>query len=528
MNYELKISKEYPQLDVYENPIEGLWKNILANSLQKILSVENLHMSKKDIFQINKFIERFNSLFDVQSVFLALDRCIKNLDPLKKYTQTLAIVRNTNYTIINDLLEHITNTTHIKTPHTSLDIGKINNQKIFVLDKTVKEFSQNQDYLGAVGSLLCCEKLNSSIDKLAIFNEGFTLSTDERRIIQQNIEKKQTIYTNILEILLFIEKKQNPFHNLKTFEMTIDTTHDEFLKNLENSTKQVVYFLGKMTSVIAHHISISSSFEQDSEQDSEQDDNIDQKKIEIHTDPIKTFLCTAGIIPKTNEKIISAFKKITLSHIAHGMSPAEIVGRIAGSVRTSFPIALLSCIGVRGGIHHGGALKESMKMLSDYCDQFINSLMNNIKTDQNEFVENYVTKLFKTGVIYGFGHRIHKNISKEELGISADPRAVEYFKIIKETFTESHHTIIISMAEMLIQKIKQLKPTLRCNSDFVIGLFCILSGVQHDHAGGLFLMCRLPGLCARIVRELRIKPNSRRSPFPTLLPYLLPSNHTIN
>ncbi len=33
-------------------------------------------------------------------------------------------------------------------------------------------------------------------------------------------------------------------------------------------------------------------------------------------------------------------------------------------------------------------------------------------------------------------------------------------------------------------------------------------------------MCRIPGFCARIVRELLGKPNARRLPFVPILPYI--------
>jgi len=78
------------------------------------------------------------------------------------------------------------------------------------------------------------------------------------------------------------------------------------------------------------------------------------------------------------------------------------------------------------------------------------------------------------------------------------------------------------LIDILIRKIRIKKPSLGCNSDFAIALLCSLLGVNENDAGGLFVVCRIPGFCARIIRELLGKANARRLPFPSILPYILP------
>ena len=79
---------------------------------------------------------------------------------------------------------------------------------------------------------------------------------------------------------------------------------------------------------------------------------------------------------------------------------------------------------------------------------------------------------------------------------------------------------------MLINKfgdaIRQHKPSLGCNVDYTCGIICNLLDIPENFANGLFILSRVGGLCVRIIKELRCKSNARRSPFPPVIPYVLP------
>lgn len=234
-------------------------------------------------------------------------------------------------------------------------------------------------------------------------------------------------------------------------------------------------------------------------------------------DPIKTFLLTAGVVndDEFGALVIAGFQYIALSHSIHGMNTSELVARLAGSVRTSYPLALISSICVRSGIYHGGSIEKALIMIN----QYLGAAKNENDTDFDDFITKYVDSLFTNGKLFGFGHRIHKNPQNDQPG--ADPRVLGYLKIIKDIFKDKNSSELLLIYK-LINRVRQNKPSLGCNSDFAIALLCSLLDINENNAYGLFTVCRIPGFCARIIRELLGKANARRSPFSSILPYILP------
>ena len=226
--------------------------------------------------------------------------------------------------------------------------------------------------------------------------------------------------------------------------------------------------------------------------------------------------------------IIKGFKRMALSHISHGMSLAELVSRISSSVRTSYPMSLIVGLYVRSGIYHGGAMQQAIPMIKKFLETvketFQFETIEQIENNSNlmNFVTCYVDNLLSSRSgshkIFGFGHRIHKSPLETEL--LSDPRAIEYLSIRNNIFLETN-PIELRLSDIFVGIIRKTKPSLGCNSDYAIALFCVLLNVPENDAEKMFTMCRIPGLCARIVRELLGKANSR-SPFPIVLPYIEP------
>ena len=233
----------------------------------------------------------------------------------------------------------------------------------------------------------------------------------------------------------------------------------------------------------------------------------DKKEIEdtapLTIDPVTRFLETAGK-PLTAPQI-AAVKKVALAHISHGLNSGELTARLAGSVRTTFPRALIASFNIRSGILHSGAVNECMRQTTKYLAG-------------SENPDEYITHLLKSEKLYGFGHRIHKtdtNDSSDMLG--KDPRVSLYIEACREGFPKKKDQIdrLVAYAEA----VRRARPSLGANTDFGASVFFQVLDLSANTTAGFFAAFRSPGICAQIVNELDVKGNSRRPPFPPVLPY---------
>lgn len=422
----------------------------------------------------------------------------------------------------------------MNTPYTVYDIGRIANKKVYILDQKVEEFSKGLNYLNSISKLLYPwddktvlthgenKVLIPDERKKSYFNDGFMLSEEEKQIIRENKYANNTM----LQILLNLDK--DPKYILIKYEITKKDTFDTINNKLTDVLTLSYYLIGKLFGVISNqlHYEKNTNFVEDISDLSD-----------IHDmDPIEQFLLYGGIIKREEKNttlynsICAGFKQMALSHISHGMSSAELVARVASSVRTSYTLALISALCVRSGVYHGGAMQKAMPMIDKYLKTFTyecTSLrITNQTIDTNECIKNkifnYINLLFTT-TLYGFGHRIHKSPDMDKP--CADPRALEYLEIIDHIYKDTK-PLELKLIKLFLDSVKKINSRLGCNSDFAIAVFCVLTNVPINCAEGMFVMCRIPGLCARIVRELLGKPNARRLPFAPILPYIRPLNDT--
>lgn len=517
--------EKFPIQDVYENCIEPIWKNVIANHLNDLIDSMYDKMTSNDIKHINNFLDSFNSLYEFEPIFEQLNNCLKNIGRESSiYTDLESIVSNCRQ-IINELFKTIssldTSNHYItKTPYTTYDIGRVATRNIYILDKPVNIFSQTKNYFYAVDRLL--SPYHDILTHSEITNNyfgGFKLLDNEKQIISNNVLNNISVNISMMEILLMLEKNDHNDHNANLIHLEIrknDNSETIYLKMKEIISKSY-FIIGKLFAVIANqlHYNRYRDFYED--------------KGESY-DPIKTFLIVSGVIKNDDigNKIANGFQRIALSHIAHGMSSAELVARIASSVRTSYPVALISALCVRGGVLHGGAMQVAIPMVKKYFIETGKIMsMHQIKSlddidksiELNAFIEEYVKSLLANGKIFGFGHRIHKNPQGNDS--CADPRALEYLEVINDIYGITYPNEL-KLVNKFTQTVRKIKPSLGCNSDFAIAVFCVLLDVPENDAEGMFVMCRIPGFCGRIVRELLGKGNARRMPFPVILPYIKP------
>lgn len=523
------MPEDFPKQDVYENSIEPIWKNIIANRINDFIN-DNSIKNKNDIDRLNNFIDRFNSEYSHESVIRSLRDCIFNLES-KILQEELDNIYKSIINQIDNLFIELNKLDNdckgcvMNTPYTEYDIGRIANKKVYILEQKVDDFSKGNNYLDSIGKLLCpYSNLIIDEDKIFYFNKGFILSEIDKNIIRDNIKCVNiSVNNSMLQILLNLNRDLDYNKDLIFYEITKKDTSDIINKKLNDVLKISYYLIGKLFGVISnqlHYRRNKNFFE---------DDNSTKD-----LDPIEKFLLYGGIIKLENkgdklyDSIWEGFRQMALSHIAHGMSSAELVARIASSVRTSYPLALISALCVRSGAYHGGAMQKAIPMIKEYLDKFTNECKKGSTSNENidiseeikEEIFNYIKELSKK-TMYGFGHRIHKSPDSDKQ--CADPRALEYLEIVHNIYKEDK-SLEIKLIDLFLDSVKRINSKLGCNSDFVIAVFCILTEVPMDDAEGMFVMCRIPGFCARIVRELLGKANARRLPFAPILPYILPEN----
>ncbi len=523
---------DYPIQDVYENSIEPVWKNIIANELNDFVDKYYEQMTPDDIKKTNNFIEQFNALYESDVVLQKLEDFANGITNVEIKPLAIHIFasceRKISELFVNlGVLRQSEGPTDPcfncveKTPYTEYDIGRIANKRVFILDKVVGEFSSGTDYFDSVGKLISpYSNLVSSEEKIEQYYTGFKLTELELNIVARNVTEIINVNNSMLQTLLELDRINEYGQDLTRYEILRSDNKTKINDKMNEVIKQTYFYIGKLFGIIANQLYFKA--------------NNGFYTGEINkSDPIGTFLLYAGIIRPDNplnERIARGFQQMALSHIAHGMSSAELVARIASSVRTSYPQSLITALCVRSGAYHGGAMQRAIPMIKKYFDDAKNFILTNKITGESiesiqsnpeldSFVGKIVSSLLSTGKIFAFGHRIHK--SPEPGKPCADPRALEYLEIVHQIYQDSKPLELL-LIDKFLHHVRTQKPSLGCNSDFAIAVFCVLTSVPESDAEGMFVMCRIPGFCARIVRELLGKPNARRLPFAPILPYVPP------
>ena len=213
--------------------------------------------------------------------------------------------------------------------------------------------------------------------------------------------------------------------------------------------------------------------------------------------PVAATLTQAGLA--LTPARLKAFRQFMLVHATHGLNPGEFTARIASSVRTSFPQALVASLMVRAGKVHAGALPECMRQLEAYLDA--------------PSAQMFVANLLRHGELYGFGHRIHKR----EQAAGGDPRVAFQIARAREAFPEM--AAKIDALEEFARIVRGIKPSLAPNTDFGAAIWFHCFGLVPEVGAGMFSMNRLPGLIAQVVNQLDFKANALRPPLAANLPY---------
>ena len=200
----------YPMYDIYENCIEPLWKNILANQLNDFINQYYETLTKSDIKNLNVFIEKFNSLYEIDSVYASFELCISKMI---SNVENLKLIKKNCMEKTELIMKSIQNSDNnheiTKTPFTSFDISRITNGQIYVLKDNIEKFSTHKIYLQGILQLLTNNTNISTTEINDTFYKGFSLTKEEYNIIATNINKNINLNTTMIEILINLEKIRN-------------------------------------------------------------------------------------------------------------------------------------------------------------------------------------------------------------------------------------------------------------------------------------------------------------------------------
>lgn len=484
------------QVDVYHDIFEVLWKKQVSTTYTDILNIlDNVNLlDDPEISGLNiAFINAFNSNHSLGNFCLRtkiiqkrLENYLNKSHPIE-FSQAISTnIEETSERINNNLniFNENSSPTEVLTDQTHIIDGQIN-----ISGETLETFASREDYIKAI--LRIFGDKNGQYENIAkqSFYTGCYLDDETRTILVEAKTHRWNIVDTISEILLRYQINKKP-PTLQTFEHT--PSDDDTTNNNKRQLviEQAFYLMGKTISSIGQ---FNSSREYSSNAEISQD-----------IDPLRLFLQYSK--PNIPDQQVKAVKKITLAHCSHGLNSGELTAQLAGSVRTTFPRALIASLNVRSGIIHAGAVTECMEQTKEFLDSNLDE-------------ESYVSYLLnEKSKIYGFGHRIHKTSQNDpETMLGKDPRVDWYINSAKEGFPRKIERInkLVSYAQCM----RKVKPDLGANADFGATVLFHCLDLPPQVATGFFMAFRIPGLCARIVNELQFKSNSRRPPFPMVLPY---------
>ncbi len=203
--------------------------------------------------------------------------------------------------------------------------------------------------------------------------------------------------------------------------------------------------------------------------------------------PQVIYLILKGELPdERTGKIIDA---ILVSSVDHGATPpSTLAARTIASTGSPLNAALA------GGIlaiykYHGGAIENAMRQFKEIVEG---------GKDVRQWVEE---KLKNKQIIYGFGHRYHKN----------DPRTARLFQMAEELGFAGEYVRAAREVASAIEEIKGKR--LPVNVDGAIAAILCELEFPPELGNAFFIMARTPGLIAHIYEEqTRMKPMRKIDP----------------
>ncbi len=480
--------------DAYQDPKEVIWKWIVFDAYERVIDqLPQTVLVDEQLTDLHlQFINAFNSNYN-------LDKFCSRASRLKhQAVARLQLLGNQG--VAQNLEEIFTNTQNqarsltgqmselISTRQFRGEVSRVTDGEILICGDPLERFANQGDYFTALIRLFGgSQDVHREISES--FYRGFVLSPEESVLVETASRERWNPTDLALTILLHLQTSHK-FTSIQEWEFNPQASDEQNRQNKSLAMKEAVFLTGKVMQGIArfysgHDIELDSSFE---------------------TDPIEAFLKACGIENLTPDQI-TAVRTVALGHCSHGFNSGELTAKLAGSVRTTLPRAIMASLCVRSGIVHAGAIEQCMQQTQTFLDS---------GKESEVFLQELLSR---DELLYGFGHRIHKIDASTgpEQQTGKDPRVDLYIAAARKGFPNS-----INKIDQLVkyaQAVRRIHPSLGANTDFGATVLFHALDIKPQLASGFFLVFRLPGICAQVIRELDIKANSRKPPFAPVIPY---------
>jgi len=468
----------------YHDPREVLWKHLVAQAYWDILEIlrrDNVPVSGFDEIRF-AFLRAFNGNHDTDALCRQVqDTASGLLAGLKQqgHVATAAAVADIIDALRGALAQAVDSLRGLR---------QVDRTQSYVVDRVVtiagrpaEEFAANPDYIDATLQLVGEDSADVAAQALAAWQSGFVLDDAALELVRRAAAEGWHADDLLAEMLLR-EQRTGAYPSLRNFEFVPGRSAEANRRAKRQAIEEGFFLLGRLMSCVSLMNTGSAP--------------LPAAQLQGKC-PVAATLTQAGLV--LTPARLRAFRRFMLVHATHGLNPGEFTARIASSVRTSFPQALVASLMVRAGKVHAGALPECMRQMEAYLDA----------PSAQEFVAN----LLRHGELYGFGHRIHKR----EQAAGGDPRVAFQIARAREAFPEM--AAKIDALEEFARIVHGVKPSLAPNTDFGAAVWFLCFGLVPEVGAGMFSMNRLPGLIAQVVNQLDFKANALRPPLAVNLPY---------
>ena len=475
----------------YHDPREVVWKHLVAQAYWEIIDVlrrDGIAIAAFDAIRFG-FLKSFNGNHDndllCRQAEESASRLVAGLRQQGREQAAAAVSREVD-ALRGSLARAMDSLQGLR---------QVDRMQSYVVDRLVtiagkpaEEFAANPDYIGATLQLVGEDSPEVAALALAAWRRGFILDSGLLDLVGSAAAQGWAADDLLAEVLLR-EQRSGAYPSLREFEFVPGRSAEENHRARRQAIDAGYFLLGRLASCVSLMNAGSAPLE--------------PRELD-RACPVAAVLRQAGLAP--TPKRLQAFRQFMLVHVTHGLNPAEFTARIASSVRTTFPQALIAGLMVRAGKVHAGALPECMRQMAA-CLQ---------APSKEEFAEG----LLRAGELYGFGHRIHKR-ERAAGGEAAggDPRVAFQVARAREAFPEQQEKI--AALEEFAKTVSRMKPGLAPNTDFGATVWFLCLGLTPQAGAGIFCMNRLPGLIAQVINQLDVKANALRPPLAVNLPYTL-------